>query len=180
MFDASLDAGASSPEFQLLPVPDLALPAGFKRWQDSPPARGLPVRAVLVRPCRYRLASGTPARILAAHAGWTPYAWQRLPEEIRLPQHWHAFPDDLPTAGASCRVIYFDLQGRAPAFVGQGRYRGGWPFGGFEEREGAAGGGSPEDTARWAPYGWRSLDSLDTGHPLRSADVDIAAGSLRA
>jgi hypothetical protein len=175
MLDSTPDAGVSASAFQLLPVPALALPAGFNRWQDSPPD-GVPIKAVLVRPCQYRLASGTRARILASHPGWNPYAWQRLPQETRLPLHWHAFPDALPAAGAACRVVYFDLHGREPEQVGQGRYRGGWPFGDFVERRAGAEGGSPEDATRWAPFAWRPLDSLGMGRPLSSADKDIAAG----
>lgn len=177
------DASASRSLFHLVPSMEPPLPAGFRRWRDAVPARGQCIKAVLLKSGAHRVERGTPEDIVARHPDWTPHAWQRVPDGLVLPPHWRAFPEVPPRSGLMCCVMYFDLRGREADCSGFGRYRGGWPFGDFEERSAYPGEPAPGDPQRWAPYAWRTADALGMGRPdlglLVMARATATAGAMR-
>jgi hypothetical protein len=166
-----LHSDAASDSFSLLrlAVEEPRLPAGFSRWRDAPPPADARIKAVLLKPGQYKLARGTEESIRAAHPEWALHAWQKMPPGQSLPPHWRAFPEFQPEAGLMCCVLYFDLRGDAGECSGFGRYRGGWPFGDFEQRTAYFGEPEPCDAARWAPYAWRTAHAIELGHARLAA-----------
>lgn len=172
-----LSDAASDPSCLLRLAPaEPTLPAAFSRWRDQAPPSDARIKAVLLKPGQYQLVRGTEDSIRAAHPDWTLLAWQKLPPGQSLPPHWRAFPEIQPAAGLMCCVLYFDLRGAVGESSGFGRYRGGWPFGDFEQRTAYFGEPEPGDAKRWAPYAWRTAHALELGHARLAAAAGGAPG----
>lgn len=167
---------AASESFTLLKLTPSApvLPTGFRPWRDASPPVDARIKAVLLKPGQYKLARGTEESIRAAHPDWALHAWQKMPPARTLPPHWRAFPEFQPEAGQMCCVLYFDLRGDTGECSGFGRYRGGWPFGDFEQRTAYFGEPEPCDATRWAAFAWRTAHALELGH----ARLAAAAGGV--